>query len=97
MQVSLKENTNAKMTLSKTGLKLLLFKKQIDLSIVKLVNNGINKEDMLAKFKLEFKKATSTSGNISPIIITKDKNMNKSTFIAEAKEIFKELPSNIKH
>ena len=52
---------------------------------------------MLAKFKLEFKKATSTSGNVSPIIITKDKNMNKSTFIAEAKEIFKELPSNIKH
>ena len=52
---------------------------------------------MLAKFKLEFKKATITSGNISPIIITKDKNMNKSTFIAEAKEIFKELPSNIKH
>ena len=85
------------MTLSKTGLKLLLFKGQIDSSIVKLVNNGINKEDMLAKFKLEFKKATSTSGNVSPIIIMKDKSMNNSTFIEEASEILKELPSNIKH
>ena len=85
------------MTLSKTGLKLLLFKGQIDSSIVKLVNNGINKEDMLAKFKLEFKKATSTSRNVSPIIIMKDKSMNNSTFIEEASEIFKELPSNIKH
>ena len=45
--------------------------------------------------KLELKKPTSASRNNLPIIIAKDKNMNKSTFIEEANEIFKELPSNI--
>ena len=52
---------------------------------------------MPANLKLEFrKKTTIKSRNNSPIIIAKDKNMNMSTFIEEADEIFKELPSNIK-
>ena len=51
---------------------------------------------MSTNLKLELKKPTRTSRNNSPIIITKDKNMNKSTFIEVANEIFKELPSNIK-
>ena len=51
---------------------------------------------MPANSKLESKKPTRASRNNSPIIIAKDKNMNKSTFIEEANEIFKELPSNIK-
>ena len=42
------------------------------------------------------KKPTRASRNNSPKIIAKDKNMNKSTFIEEANETFKELPSNIK-
>ena len=45
--------------------------------------------------KLELKKPTRASRNNLPIIIAKDKNMNKSTLIEEANEIFKELPSNI--
>ena len=51
---------------------------------------------MPANLKLELKKPTRASRNNSPIIIAKDKNMNKSTFIEEANKIFKELPSNIK-
>ena len=51
---------------------------------------------MSPNLKLELKKPTRTSRNNSPIIFKKDKNMNQSTFIEEAKEIFKELPSNIK-
>ena len=51
---------------------------------------------MSINLKLELKKPTRTSRNNSPIIITKDKNMNKSTFIEEANEIFNELSSNIK-
>ena len=51
---------------------------------------------MPANLKLELKKPTRASRNNSPIIIAKDKNMNKSTFIEEANEIFKALPSNIK-
>ena len=78
-------------------LKWLLLEERIDSSILKLVYNGINKENMPANLKLELKKPTRASRNNSPIIIAKDKNMNKSTFIEEANEIFKELPSNIKH
>ena len=77
-------------------LKWQLLEEQIDSSILKLVYNGINKENMPANLKLELKKPTRASRNNSPIIIAKDKNMNKSTFIEEANEIFKELPSNIK-
>ena len=51
---------------------------------------------MQANLKLELKELTRSSGNNSPIIITKYKNMKKSTFIEEANKIFKELPSNIK-
>ena len=51
---------------------------------------------MPANLKLELKKPTRTSRNNSPIIIAKGKNMNKSTFLEEANEIFKELPSKIK-
>ena len=77
-------------------LKWLLLEEQIDSSKLKLVYNGINKENMPAILKLELKKPTRTSRNNSPIIIAKDKNMNKSTFIEEANKIFKELPSSIK-
>ena len=77
-------------------LKWLLLEERIDSSILKLVYNGINKENMPANLKLELKKPTRASRNNSPIIIAKDKNMNKSTFIEEANKIFKELPSNIK-
>ena len=51
---------------------------------------------MPANLKLELKKPTRASRNNSPIIIAKDKNINKSRFIEEANEIFKELPSNIR-
>ena len=51
---------------------------------------------MPPNLKLKLKKPTRTSRNNSSIIIAKDKNMNKSTFIQEANEIFKELPRNIK-
>ena len=51
---------------------------------------------MPANMKHELKKPTRTLRNNSPIIIVTDKNMNKSTFIEEANDIFKELPSNIK-
>ena len=51
---------------------------------------------MHAKLKLELKKPTRASRNNLPIIIAKDKNINKSTFIEETNKIFKELPSNIK-
>ena len=51
---------------------------------------------MPANLKLELKTPIRTQRNNSPIIIAKDKNMNKSTFIEEAKEIFKELPTNIR-
>ena len=77
-------------------LKWLLLEERIDSSILKLVYNGINKENMPANLKLELKKPTRASRNNSPIIIAKDKNMNKSTFIEEANEIGKELPSNTK-
>ena len=51
---------------------------------------------MPVNLKLELKKPTRVSRNNSPIITAKDKNMNKSTFIEEANEIFKALPSHIK-
>ena len=51
---------------------------------------------MPANLKLKLKKPTRASRNNSPVIIAKDKNMSKSTFIEEANKIFKELPSNIK-
>ena len=51
---------------------------------------------MSSNSKLELKKTTRASGNNLPIIIAKDKNIYKSTFIEEASKIFKELPSNIK-
>ena len=51
---------------------------------------------MPANSKLELKKPNKTSKNNSQVIITKDKNMNKSIFIEEANKIFKELPSNTK-
>ena len=51
---------------------------------------------MPANLKLELQKPTRASRNNSPIIIAKDKNMNKSTFIEEANEIPKELRCNIK-
>ena len=51
---------------------------------------------MPANLKLELKEPTRASRNNSPIIIAKDKNMNKSTFIEEANEIFQELTCNIK-
>ena len=51
---------------------------------------------MPANLRLELKKPAWASRNNSPIIMAKDKNMNNSTFIEEANEIFKELPSNIK-
>ena len=76
-------------------LKWLLLEEWIDSSILKLVYNEINKENMPANLKLELKKPTRASRNNSPIIIAKDKNMNKSTFIEDANKIFKELPSNI--
>ena len=77
-------------------LKWLLLEKRMDSSIMKLVYNGINKENTPANLKLELKKTTRTSRNNSPVIIAKDRNVNKSTFIEEVNEIFKELPSNIK-
>ena len=77
------------------GLKWLLLEERIDSSILKLVYNEINKENMPENLKLELKKTTRTSRNNSPIIIAKDKNINKSIFI-EANEISTELPSNIK-
>ena len=77
-------------------IKWLLLEERIDLSILKVVYNGINKENMPATLKLELNKSTRTSRNNSPMIIAEDKNMNKSTFKKDANEIFKELPSNIK-
>ena len=76
-------------------LKWLLLEERIDSSILKLVYNGINKENMPANLKFELKKPTRASRNTSLIIIAKDKIIKKSTFI-ETNEIFKELPSNIK-
>ena len=76
-------------------LKWLLQEEQIDSLILKLVYNGINKENMPGNLKLELKNPTGTSRNNSPIIIAKDKNINKLTFIEEAIEIFKKLPRNI--
>ena len=73
-----------------------MLKERVDSSILKLAYNGVNKENMPANMKHELKKPTRTLRNNSPIIIVKDKNMNKSTFIEEANDIFKELPSNIK-
>ena len=73
-----------------------MLEERIYSSILKLVYNGINKENMPADLKLEFKKETRTSRNDSLKIIAKDKNMNNSTFIKEANAIFKEHPSNIK-
>ena len=61
----------------------------IDSSILKLVYDGINEENMSANLKLELKKTTRTSRNNLPIIIAKDKNTNKPTFIEEANKIFK--------
>ena len=52
---------------------------------------------MPANLKLELKKTTRASRNNSPIIMAKDKNMSRTTFIEEANEIFKELLSKIKH
>ena len=52
---------------------------------------------MPANVKLELKNPIRISRNNSPIIIAKDRNMNnKSTFIEEANEIFKELPSSVR-
>ena len=51
---------------------------------------------MPANLKFELKKTTRASRNKSPLIIAKYENMNKSTFIEEPNEIFKELQSNIK-
>ena len=79
-----------------TDLKCLVLEERIDLSILKLVYNEINKQKMPENLKFELKKATRASRNKSPIIIAKYKNMNKSTFIEEPNEIFKELQSNIK-
>ena len=44
---------------------------------------------MPVNLKLDLKKPTRTLINNAPIIIAKDKNMNNSTFIEEANEIFK--------
>ena len=44
-------------------LKCLVLEKRIDLSILKLVYNGINKEKMPANLKFELKKATRASRN----------------------------------
>ena len=79
-----------------TDLKCLVLEERIDLSILKLVYNEISKQKMPENLKFELKKATRASTNKSPIIIAKYKNMNKSTFIEEPNEIFKELQSNIK-
>ena len=79
-----------------TDLKWLLLEQRIDPSILKLVYNRTNKENMPANLKLKLKKPTRASRNNSRIIIAKYKNMNKSTFIEEANETFKELPRNIK-
>ena len=70
-------------------LKQILLEEQISSSILKLVYNRIDKEKMPANLKLDLKKPTRTSINNAPIIIAKDKNMNNSTFIEEANEIFK--------
>ena len=59
-----------------TDLTWLLLEVRIDSSILKLVYNGINKENMSPNLKLELKKPTRTSRNNSPIIFKKDKNMN---------------------
>ena len=78
-----------------TDLKWLLLEERIDTSLLKLVYNRTNKENMAAIQKLELKNPARTSSNNSAIIIAKDRNMNKSTFIKK-NEIFKEFPSNIK-
>ena len=77
-------------------LKWLLLEERIDLFLLRLVYDGINKENISANLKLELKKPTRKSRNNSLIIIAKDKNMFKSTLTEEANEIFKERPSNIK-
>ena len=56
-------------------------------------SNGINKENIPANLKFELK---TPIRNNSPIIIAKDKNMNKPTLTEEANEILKSLPSSIK-
>ena len=56
-------------------LKWLLLEERIDSSILKLVYNGINKENMPANLKFELKKPTRTSRNNSPIIIANNKNL----------------------
>ena len=74
---------------------LQFVEERIDSSILKLVYNGINKENMPANLKLELKKPSRTLRNNSLTIFTKDKNMNKSIFIEDVNQIFKELPSSI--
>ena len=66
-------------------LKWLLLEERIDSSILKLVYNGINKENMPANLKLELIKPTRTSRNNSPIIIAKDKNMNEDSWKKQTK------------
>ena len=76
MQVLLNANTDAKMTLC---LEWLLLEERIDSSILKLVYDGINKENLPANLKLELKNPTRALRNNSgkTIIVAKDKNMNK--------------------
>ena len=71
-------------------LKWLLLEERIDSSILKLV---YKQRKHACKFKTRIKR---TNQGIEKQLIAKDKNMNKSTIIDEANEIFKELPSNIK-
>ena len=59
-----------------TDLTWLLLEERIDSSVLKLVYNGKNKENMPLDLKLQLKKPTRTSRNNSPIIFKKDKNMN---------------------
>ena len=44
---------------------------------MKLVYNGINKENMPANLTLKLKKPTRASRNNLPIIIAKDKNISQ--------------------
>ena len=75
-------------------LKWLLIEERIELSILKLVFNGLNKENMPGHLQFALKEPTRTSRQNSSIIVAK--NTTSDLFTEEANKIFKDLPKNLK-
>ena len=76
-------------------LKWLLIDERIELSILKIVYNGLNKENMPVHLQFVLKEPARVSRQNSTTIAAK-KLTGQSVFIEEANEIFKNLPSNIR-